>query len=131
MTTFVTSFINLDNDDTKSVSWRFERFLDVVKTGIKLCVYVDSCAEEMMLDVVKEYSNVMLMETFCIEELFSYKVCSSIEHLQLPHTNNAKKDKKEYMMIMNSKIEFLKRTMEKDLTQLYDLYQKSIGRTKN
>ena len=96
MTTFVTSFINLDNDEKKSVAWRTDKFLDIVKTGIKLCVYVDSIAEESIQDIVNEYSNVIMMKPFCIEDLFSYKVCSRAENLQLPHTDNVNKDTKDF-----------------------------------
>ena len=109
-----TSFINLDNDEKKSVAWRIDKFLEIVKTGIKLCVYVDSIAEEKIQDMVSDYSNVILMKTFCIEDLYAYNVCSKIENLQLPYTNNVKKDTKEYMIVINSKIEFVKKVMEEN-----------------
>ena len=111
MTTFVTSFINLANDEDKTVSWRFDRFLDIVKTGINLCVYYDSTSECRINEIALEYPNVRLMNVFSIEELFSFKCCSKIENLELPNTNNSNKDTKEYMMVMNSKIEFLNDTI--------------------
>ena len=50
MTTFVTSFINLDNDLSKNSSWRIDKFMDMVKTGIQLCVYAD----ESVMSTLKE-----------------------------------------------------------------------------
>jgi hypothetical protein len=114
MTTFVTAFINIENVEEKAVSWRFDRFVDIVKTGINLCVYTDLESEEKILEIAFEYPNVKVMRTFCIEDLFSYKTCSGIENLELPHTDNVNKDTKEFMMVMNSKIEFLYDTIKEN-----------------
>ena len=107
MTTFITSFINLENDGIKKLSWRFEKFLEIVKTRINICVYVDCSIEEKVLELVSPYSNVKLMKTVRIGDLLAHKVCSEIDNLRLPFTNNVKKDTIEYMIIMNSKIEFV------------------------
>ena len=109
MTTFVTAFINQEND---APSWRIDRFLDIVKTGINLCVYTDLKTEDKILEIALEYPNVKVMKTLCIEDLFSYQSCIGIENLELPHTDNANKDTKEYMMIINSKIEFVYDTVK-------------------
>lgn len=115
MTTFVTSFINFNSDDEKNASWRIDRFLEIACTGINLCVYVDSSIEERVLKVTENFSNVKVMNPFSIDELFSFKTCSNLENLKLPYTNNVKKDTKEYMMMMNSKIEFVNDAMKLDL----------------
>jgi hypothetical protein len=114
MTTFVTSFINLDNDENKTPAWRFDRFLDIVKTGINLCVYTDLVSKDKIMEISYDYPNVKLMDVFSIEDLFSYKSCNEIENLGLPHTDNVNKDTKEYMIIMNSKIEFVYDTIKEN-----------------
>ena len=113
MTTFVTSFIILENV-VKPLSWRIEKFLDIVKTGINICVYVGFSVEDEILEIASQYPNVKLMKTFCIVDLFAYKACAGIYNLELPHTNNVNKDTKEYMIMMNAKIEFVNETMKQN-----------------
>ena len=112
MTTFVTSFINLENVEESAMSWRFEKFEDIVKTGINLCVYYDSMSENRIKEIACENPNVKMMNRFSIEDLISYKSCSEIGNLEMPLTDNANKDTKEYMMMMNSKIEFIHETIK-------------------
>ena len=112
MTTFVTSFINLENVEESAMSWRFEKFEDIVKTGINICVFYDSMSENRINEIACENPNVKMMNRFSIEDLISYKSCSEIENLEMPLTDNANKDTKEYMMMMNAKIEFIHETIK-------------------
>jgi hypothetical protein len=112
MTTFVTAFINIENVEEKAVSWRFEKFQDLVKTGINLCVYYDSTSENRINEIACENPNVKMMNRFSMEDLISFRICSEIDNLEMPHTDNANKDTKEYMMLINSKIEFIHETIE-------------------
>jgi hypothetical protein len=107
MTTFVTAFINIENVEEKAVSWRFEKFMDLVNTGINLCVYYDSTSENRIKEIACENSNVKMMNKFSMKDLFSYRICGEIENLEMPNTDNVNKDTKEYMMLINSKIEFI------------------------
>lgn len=124
MTTFVTSFINIYNNNNEnsneSNTFRIEKLMELVNTGINLCIYVDSTIIDNVTEKTSKYLNVKVMRTVSLCDLFSFKVCSSVNELKLPFTDNEKKDTKEYMMLMNSKIEFI-----------HDAIQHNVFRTNN
>lgn len=111
-TTFVTSFIDIQNDSEKSILWRFEKFMEIVKSGVPLCVYVDnSPVMQELLKQTESYLNVKIMNDFQIDQTFCYKtVTSYIEPLNIPEIRNQEKDIKNYMLLMNSKIDLMYRT---------------------
>jgi hypothetical protein len=104
-TTFVTSFINIDNG-YKTMSWRFEKFIELVKSGINLCVYVDSTVIDTLINMTKSYNNVKFMKTVSLQETKTFQICENY-NLILPLTDNVSKDTYSYMTIINSKIEFV------------------------
>jgi hypothetical protein len=120
MTTFVTSFINVyknnsdDDEEERTIAFRMEKLMDLVKSGINLCVYVDNANVDKVKEKISGYSNVKLLKTMELTDLFSFKVCSDIKGLKLPQTNNTIKDTKEYMMLMNSKIEIIHDAIRQD-----------------
>jgi hypothetical protein len=89
--------------------------MDLVKSGINLCVYVDSENVDKVRERISEYANVKILNTIELTDLFSFKVCSGIEGLKLPQTNNPIKDTKEYMILMNSKIEIIHDAIRQDV----------------
>ena len=107
MTTFVTSFINLDNDLSKNSSWRIDKFMDMVKTGIQLCVYADESVMSILKEKTRNDGNVRLMPTVILSELQTYRLCQEMDVLQLPYTDNVSKDTIDYLILTNSKIEFM------------------------
>ena len=107
MTTFVTSFINLDNDLSKNSSWRIDKFMDMVKTGIQLCVYADESVMSTLKEKTRNDGNVRLMPTVILSELQTYRLCQEMDVLQLPYTDNVSKDTIDYLILTNSKIEFM------------------------
>jgi hypothetical protein len=46
-----------------------------------------------------------------LKDTWTYKTCDSIEGLELPNTRNQDKDTKEYIILMNTKTEFLKKAI--------------------
>lgn len=119
MTTFVTCYYDLEHDEASRLI-RFRQFTDLAKSGVNICVYVDRACKEMMLStVISGYSNVKLMRCIRIEDLFAHKALCEVETAQrapvrLPYTDNVKKDTREFMIIMNSKIEFVKDAIDQN-----------------
>lgn len=107
MTTFVTSFVKIGDVSEKSTTFVLAKFLEIVKTGIQLCVYADESIRHELMDIADTYLNVIIMKEINIHNAYAYKVCNEIKDLKLPYTDNPRKDTKEYMMLMNSKIEFV------------------------
>lgn len=104
-TTFVTSFINIDNDKDKKIEWRYEKFIEIAKSGIQICVYVD----KLMLEQFKNidlYPNVKIMNEVSLEETLSYQTCHD-KDLGFPMFKDLNKDTFGYMILMHSKIEFM------------------------
>ena len=107
--TFVTSFFYIyekDYDNNKTTPWRIERFREIAKTGIQICVYVCPTFEKYITDLVEEFSNVKLMRTMEIEDTWIAKTCANIPY-ELPEQKNNTKDVSDYMTIINSKTEFM------------------------
>jgi hypothetical protein len=113
-TTFVTSFIDIQNDSQKSTIWRFEKFMQIVKSGIPLCVYVDkSPVMQHLLKQIESYTNVKIINDFSIEETLCFKTFSTfdVDSINIPEIRNQEKDIKNYMLLMNSKIDLMHRTV--------------------
>jgi hypothetical protein len=113
MTTFVTCFIDLEKEDEPCRNLRFDQFTDIAKTGINICVYADVASREYLLNITGRYENVQQMRSLSIDDLFAHKVISSsFTAIHLPYTDNIKKDTREFMILMNSKIELVKDAMD-------------------
>lgn len=116
VTTFVTSFFYIyseDYDHNKTIPWRIERFREIVETGIQLCVYVCPTFEKYVKEIADIYPNVKIMRTMSISETWIHKICSENEY-SLPSSRHLTKDLDEYMMVINSKTEFMADAIEKN-----------------
>ena len=112
--TFVTVFINIYNNDTTEILWRFEKFREIAETGISLCIYVDNTGVELLKGYMTKYTNIKIMRIISLEETWVSKLCNIYTFLSLPKIRNESKDTFEYLLLMNSKIEFLHDTIEKN-----------------
>ena len=111
---FVTAFFNIYNDDKTKLLWRCEKFREIAKTGISLCVYVDNTGLELLNDYITIFPNIKIMRVLSLEETWISKLCNQYPGLHLPKHRNETKDTLEYIILMNSKIEFLQDTIEKN-----------------
>jgi len=107
--TFVTSLYNIYNNNT--VSDRLAKDVEkLLSSNIKLIIYVDS----FFFDVIKNISvgdNITIIK-FPLAQIDIYSsIINEKEKLSLPVKRNIEKDTCEYMALMNSKIEFLLRSM--------------------
>ena len=98
MTTFVTSFINVNNNEEKTINWRIDKFMELVRSGIQLCVYIDSSLLERIKEKTLNFSNVKIMQMVILKETKMYQFCQNIDILQLPFTNNVTKDTKKRIL---------------------------------
>lgn len=110
MTTFVTAFINLNEDRSKekSAENRFELFTRLLQTGIRVHLFISKCYAPDLLLIDASLSANLTVEYIELEDLDTYKEIQDLD-FTLPATRNMHKDTSNYMILMNSKIEFMKR----------------------
>lgn len=113
--TFVTAFIDIYKGERadRTTSWRFQKFLEIVETGVQICVFVDDIDAGLINEHMGIYSNIKLMKTIKFEDLW-IETCIRDKHLFLPEVRCQVKDTPQYMSLINSKVEFLKRTVEEN-----------------
>lgn len=111
---FVTAFFNIYNDDKTKLLWRVEKFREIAETGISLCVYVDNTGLELLNEFINKYTNIKIMRVLSLDETNVSHLCNIHTFLSLPKIRNESKDTFEYLILMNSKIEFLHDTIEQN-----------------
>ena len=107
--TFVTSFFNIyeaDYDAKKTIPWRVERFEEMARTGINICIYTSpDYAKYIDLD---KFPNVILYST---DALF---IAEQSVDCSLPSVRNETKDTAGYLTVINSKTQFMADTVQKN-----------------
>jgi len=126
MTTFVSAIFNIYNnkdeevDARKSTQKRLDRFEELAQTGIQIVLFCCPFYEILLQPILAKYPNVKLLTTIKFEDLLAYKMCVNYEQKQkqsllLPHNRSKLKDTREYMILMNSKVEFVRRAIEANI----------------
>ena len=107
--TFVTAFIDLGEDRSKdkSVDTCFTLFKQLAKTGITLHLFLSPSYSETYTRIVGAPENVKV--TFLeLSDLETYRELVGLEY-KLPVIRTPHHDTKNFMILMNSKIEFVHR----------------------
>jgi len=105
--TFVTSFFHIFTDEFdghKTTQWRIDRFIELAQTGIPICIYISKDFQGIIENL--GFSNVKVMKTMDICDLWIYKETKKVEYT-LPSIRNNQKDIDEYMFTIHSKLEFM------------------------
>ena len=121
-TTFVTAFMNIYDTpfQNKDVEWRFRHFKKIADTGIQLAVFCSPDCIDYMEEFKQNYPNIKIIQYISLKDTWTYQLCESIETelgepLSLPNTRNVDKDTREYIILMNTKTEFLKMAIEENV----------------
>ena len=117
--TFVTAFLNIYETPflNKDIEWRFRHFIKIAETGIPISAFVSPDCRTVMEEKMVKYPNIKIVEYIDLKDTWTYRICTSIEGIELPNSRNEAKDTKEYIILMNTKTEFLKRAIEANLWQ--------------
>lgn len=111
--TFVTTFLNIYeikyND--RDLEWRFKHFKKIAKTGVQIVLYCSTDCFIELENILNEYSNIKFIKYIDIKDTWTYKICESVENLE-PLKLHVEKNTKEYIILQNTKIEFLKDAIE-------------------
>ena len=126
MTTFVSAIFDIYNnkddevDIRKSKQKRLDRFEELAKTGIQIVLFCCPVYELLLQPMLAKYSNVKLLFVIKFQDLLAYKIINNYENkfqkqLTLPFNRSEIKDTREYMILMNSKAEFIRRAIEANI----------------
>ena len=110
---FVSAFIDLNEDRSKgkSIDVYCKHFLKMASSNIQIYLFLSESYKEPYDRIVGPLENVRI-EIIELKDLDTYKNVSMLE-CKMPHVRTDYKDTKNYMILMNSKIEFIHRVMEK------------------
>jgi hypothetical protein len=120
MTTFITCMFKLNNsktkDDRKKVENRIKYFEELVSYGIQLCVVCCPYYEPYLKELTTRYENIKIIDVMNLSDTMIYKLCKEHEDkfgpLKLPDIRDFDKDNDEYFILMNSKVEFVKKAID-------------------
>lgn len=112
MTTFVTAFYKLDERMYCTSSDYLRLFKPLADCGINIHLFIQPKLYEMYNQEIGIRDNIYitLLE---FEELSIYQQLKNVK-VQLPENRNYEKDTREFMILMNSKIEFVKRAIDEN-----------------
>ena len=107
-TTFVTAFYKLDNRQCNYL----QLFKPLVKANIKIHLFIQPKLYDSYINEIgnKEHIHITKLE---FEELNIYKNLYNSEFIcRLPEHRTCEKDTEKFMILMNSKVEFVKRAID-------------------
>lgn len=108
MTTFVTAFLDLDEDRTKDKSFDtcFNLFEQLVSTEISLHLFISPS----LADRITPRKNVKV-EQVTLTDLFTYDEYKEVENVSLPERRTVHHDTSHFLVLMNAKIEFMEKAI--------------------
>lgn len=106
--TFVSAFIDLNEDrkNYRSLNTYISLFKTLANSGISICLYLSPNLENIGIELQELYSNVKFIKTVKLEEMQTYKIINELNP-KLPEKRCPIKDSLNYMILMNSKAEFV------------------------
>lgn len=121
MITFVSAFLDLREDraELRSVEESMRLFSLLVSTNINIHLFLSPEYESIYNEKIGERDNVTI-SLINLEDLDVYKTLKEVEDVRgeeiplIPH-RNTKKDSRNFLILMNAKTEFIRRTAETTL----------------
>jgi hypothetical protein len=110
--TFVSAFLDLEedrnNENLKTTQTYFNNFEKLASSGISICLFSSEKYMNNLKEICKFYSNIYL-EPFSINlfDTWVSKRTKEVNDLLLPEIRSNYKDTYNYMIAMNSKIDFI------------------------
>lgn len=111
--TFVTSYLKIyrqEYDNNKTFPKRLRLFMKLLDTGINMCLFTSPEFEMIFRDLTKKYTNLVLLGVCDIENLEFWRLCDQKKY-RLAKKVNTGKDTHEYMVLMNEKTEFIRKSI--------------------
>lgn len=114
-TTFVTAYYNIYNttNDIRGIEWRKTQFQYLLDTGIQICLFTDKQSVCQFTEFDIKYENLFIIDSVRFDELLVCRLLNGLEY-ELPSKRNEQKDSKKYLLLMNSKTDFVNRAVNID-----------------
>lgn len=116
MTTFVTAYLKVydeEYDMSRKFENRLKHFMLLLQLGINICIFIEPDLQSKFNELELKYKNLKVIQSIKIQQLELYKIGQENTQLcNLPINRNELKDTKNYMFLMLSKLEFLKKTID-------------------
>lgn len=119
--TFVTAYLNIYKDAVpleRYNEWRLRHFRVIAETGIQICIIVSPDCEAALLEMQKEFPNIHMLKTILIQDTWVANLCRQYKsaggEYTLPSARRLEKDTEEYIILQNSKMEFMNSAIEKN-----------------
>jgi len=103
--TFVTCYFHVVENEKKPASWRLAHFEKIASLGLNICVYGDATTTPWLEQLAVKYPNICLLNIL-YDKTPIVRICQS-KDWDLPSNRNHEKDTREYLTLMNAKIEFV------------------------
>jgi hypothetical protein len=120
--TFVTGIFNIyetEYDKNKRVENRINHFESIAKQNIKIDLYTDDKYYDKILYLEKKYPKIKIINLNSIYNTEFSNIITNYEketnlNLNLPSNRNIKKDTREYLLLINLKIELINNSIKMD-----------------
>lgn len=120
--TFVTAYLNIYKDAVpleRNDEWRLRHFRAIAESGIQLCVILSPDCEDAIKELAKTYPNIYILKTIDIQDTWVANLCRQYKSVgggeyTLPGARSIQKDTEEYIILQNSKMEFMRDSIEKN-----------------
>ena len=111
--TYVTAYLDLKDGcpKTRSHETCFRHFEDLAKTGIPIVAFISQTFADQAKSLESKYESIRCI-FIDIEDLEAYKETYKTENLKHPTVASPNKDTKNFMILMNAKIEFVKKAID-------------------
>jgi hypothetical protein len=114
--TYVSAYIDLaeTRPDCRAFDICFENFKKLVDSQICICLFVSFKYHNILSSYFKNFNNVYIMSPIELCNLEIYNITSSIKDLKLPECRQLDKDTFNFLTLINAKIEFVQKAIEKN-----------------
>lgn len=114
--TFVTAYLkvyDVDYHESRTFEKRLEFFMKIAELNINICLFVSPEYKDTFDLITTKYKNINIIEVLSIEDLEFTKLGNkNADLLNLPDIRSYEKDTSNYIFLMHSKIEFIKKTID-------------------
>lgn len=120
--TFVTAYFNIYETpfQNKDIEWRFRHFQKLAETGIQISLFCSPDCKNHVDQMLQKFHNIRVLQYMNLYDTWTANTLKEVETeigepIGLPDSRNVEKDSREYILLMNSKTEFLKMAVEKNV----------------
>lgn len=113
MLTYVSALYKLDERKYCTTDDYLNYFLFIVNTDVRIHLFLQPSLYDKYISFIGERNNVHITQ-LAFEDLQVYKQLEGLD-IPLPANINLEKDTREFMILINSKTEFMKRAIENNV----------------